>query len=381
MLKFNRLANKIILEAQESLLVEDVNVDDIRDMIKQMDKNSAQIDRNNFDRTLENIFYFAINYAVELQFKDVSQLLKNVVADHEFLNKFKNSLSDSEIRISKFFVPKLVDAIVDHYNKDEEDKEKLLKVMNLAIDNMQRFYNKSDYSFKLSQATKKSNYSSILKAIDAAHITNDDIKVFTPETFKEYTRKVKSAFSYAICLYNNNIISIVEFNDDGTIHAIHDNSNGYSNFKQILMNSNKVVAISNKYRDNIKKRQSYHEKTDEEIRDENRTRYKSTIQANNIKRNKENMTKSVNELIDSIKNDIEPYKDKLANLDMFDDDSDIAKTFLNLKQAIHTTKSSLKRYVDKKWALDNSDVVANIKKLKTIYLRFIEMLENEDNTL
>ena len=379
MLQFNRLVNKIILEAQESLLVEDVNVDDIRDMIKQMDKNSAQIDRNNFDRTLENIFYFAINYAVELQFKDVSQLLKKVVADHEFLNKFKNSLSDSEIRISKFFVPKLVNAIVDHYNKDEEEKEKLLKGMNLAIDNMQRFYNKSDYSFKLSQATKKSNYSSILKAIDAAHITNDDIKVFTPETFKEYTRKVKSAFSYAICLYNNNIISIVEFNDDGTIRAIHDNSNGYSNFKQILMNSNKVVAISNKYRDNIKKRQSYHEKTDEEIRDENRTRYKSTIQANNIKRNKENMTKSVNELIDSIKN--EPYKDKLANLDMFDDDSDIAKTFLNLKQAIHTTKSSLKRYVDKKWALDNSDVVANIKKLKTIYLRFIEMLENEDNTL
>ena len=186
MLQFNRLVNKIILEAQESLLVEDVNVDDIRDMIKQMDKNSAQIDRNNFDRTLENIFYFAINYAVELQFKDVSQLLKKVVADHEFLNKFKNSLSDSEIRISKFFVPKLVNAIVDHYNKDEEDKEKLLKVMNLAIDNMQRFYNKSDYSFKLSQATKKSNYSSILKAIDAAHITNDDIKVFTPETFKEY---------------------------------------------------------------------------------------------------------------------------------------------------------------------------------------------------
>lgn len=377
MLKFNRLANKIILEAQESLLVEDVNVDDIRDMIKQMDKNSAQIDRNNFDRTLENIFYFAINYAVELQFKDIAQLLEKVVANNDFLNKFKNSLSDSEIRISKFFVPKLVDAIVDHYNKDEEDKEKLLKVMNLAIDNMQRFYTKSDYSFKLPQATKKSNYSSILKAIDAAHITNDDIKVFTPETFKEYTRKVKSAFSYAICLYNNNIISIIEFNDDGTIRAIHDNSNGYSNFKQILMNSNKVVAISNTYRDNIKQRQPYHEKTDEEIRDENRTRYK----AHSIKREKEEMTKSVNDLIDSIKNDLEPYKDKLTNLDMFDDDSDIAKAFLNLKQAIQTTKSALKTYVDKEWSLNNSAVVANVKNLKTIYFRLIEMLENEDNTL
>lgn len=377
MLNFNRLVNKIILEAQESLLVEDVNVDDIRDMIKQMDKNSAQIDRNNFDRTLENIFYFAINYAVELQFKDIAQLLEKVVANNDFLNKFKNSLSDSEIRISKFFVPKLVDAIVDHYNKDEEDKEKLLKVMNLAIDNMQRFYTKSDYSFKLPQATKKSNYSSILKAIDAAHITNDDIKVFTPETFKEYTRKVKSAFSYAICLYNNNIISIVEFNDDGTIRAIHDNSNGYSNFKQILMNSNKVVAISNTYRDNIKQRQPYHEKTDEEIRDENRTRYK----AHSIKREKEEMTKSVNDLIDSIKNDLEPYKDKLTNLDMFDDDSDIAKAFLNLKQAIQTTKSALKTYVDKEWSLNNSAVVANVKNLKTIYFRLIEMLENEDNTL
>lgn len=374
MLKFNRLVNKIILEAQESLLVEDVNVDDIRDMIKQMDKNSAQIDRNNFDRTLENIFYYAINYAVDLQFKNIPQLLEKVVVDHEFLNKFKDSLSDSEIRISKFFVPKLVDAIVDYYNRNEEDKEKLLKVINLSIDNLPRFESRLDYSFRSSQSTKKSKYSDILKAIDAAHITNDDIKVFTPETFKEYTRKVKSAFSYAICLYNNNIISIVEFNDDGTIRAIHDNSNGYSNFKQILMNSNKVVAISNTYRDNIKQRQPYHEKTDEEIRDENRTRYK----AHSIKREKEEMTKSVNELIDSIKNDIEPYKDKLANLDMFDDDSDIAKTFLNLKQAIQTTKSALKQYVDKEWALDNSAVVANIKKLKTIYLRFIEMLENED---
>lgn len=374
MLNFNRLVNKIILEAQESLLVEDVNVDDIRDMIKQMDKNSAQIDRNNFDRTLENIFYYAINYAVDLQFKNIPQLLEKVVVDHEFLNKFKDSLSDSEIRISKFFVPKLVDAIVDHYNRNEEDKEKLLKVINLSIDNLPRFESRLDYSFRSSQSTKKSKYSDILKAIDAAHITNDDIKVFTPETFKEYTRKVKSAFSYAICLYDNNIISIVEFNDDGTIRAIHDNSNGYSNFKQILMNSNKVVAISNTYRDNIKQRQPYHEKTDEEIRDENRTRYK----AHSIKREKEEMTKSVNELIDSIKNDIEPYKDKLANLDMFDDDSDIAKAFLNLKQAIQTTKSALKTYVDKEWSLNNSDVVANIKKLKTIYLRLIEMLENED---
>ena len=374
MLKFNRLVNKIILEAQESLLVEDVNVDDIRDMIKQMDKNSAQIDRNNFDRTLENIFYYAINYAVDLQFKNIPQLLEKVVVDHEFLNKFKDSLSDSEIRISKFFVPKLVDAIVDYYNRNEEDKEKLLKVINLSIDNLPRFESRLDYSFRSSQSTKKSKYSDILKAIDAAHITNDDIKVFTPETFKEYTRKVKSAFSYAICLYNNNIISIVEFNDDGTIRAIHDNSNGYSNFKQILMNSNKVVAISNTYRDNIKQRQPYHEKTDEEIRDENRTRYK----AHSIKREKEEMTKSVNDLIDSIKNDLEPYKDKLANLDMFDDDSDIAKAFLNLKQTIQTTKSALKTYVDKEWSLNNSDVVANIKKLKTIYLRLIEMLENED---
>lgn len=373
MLNFNRLVNKIILEAQESLLVEDVNVDDIRDMIKQMDKNSAQIDRNNFDGTLENIFYFAINYAIKLQFKDIAQLLEKVIVDHEFLNKFKNSLSDSEIRISKFFVPKLVDAIVDHYNKGEEDKEKLLEAINLSVDNMQRFYSKQDYSFKLPQATKKSKYSDILKAIDAAHITNEDIKVFTPETFKEYTQKVKSAFSYAICLYNNNIISIIEFNNDGTIRAIRDNSNGYSNFKQILMNSNKVIAISNKYLDNIKQRQPYHEKTDEEIRNENRTRYK----AHSIKREKEEMTKSVNDLIDSIKNDLEPYKDKLANLDMFDD-SDIAKAFLNLKQAIQTTKSALKTYVDKEWSLNNSDVVANIKKLKTIYFRFIEMLENED---
>lgn len=374
MLNFNRLVNKIILEAQESLLVEDVNVDDIRDMIKQMDKNSAQIDRNNFDRTLENIFYYAINYAVDLQFKNIPQLLEKVVVDHEFLNKFKDSLSDSEIRISKFFVPKLVDAIVDHYNRNEEDKEKLLKVINLSIDNLPRFESRLDYSFRSSQSTKKSKYSDILKAIDAAHITNDDIKVFTPETFKEYTRKVKSAFSYAICLYNNNIISIIEFNNDGTIRAIHDNSNGYSNFKQILMNSNKVIAISNKYLDNIKQRQPYHEKTDEEIRAENRTRYK----AHSIKREKEEMTKSVNDLIDSIKNDLEPYKDKLTNFDMFDDDSDIAKAFLNLKQAIQTTKSALKTYVDKEWSLNNSDVVANIKKLKTIYLRLIEMLENED---
>lgn len=374
MLNFNRLVNKIILEAQESLLVEDVNVDDIRDMIKQMDKNSAQIDRNNFDRTLESIFYYAINYAVDLQFKNIPQLLEKVVVDHEFLNKFKDSLSDSEIRISKFFVPKLVDAIVDHYNRNEEDKEKLLKVINLSIDNLPRFESRLDYSFRSSQSTKKSKYSDILKAIDAAHITNDDIKVFTPETFKEYTRKVKSAFSYAICLYNNNIISIIEFNNDGTIRAIHDNSNGYSNFKQILMNSNKVIAISNKYLDNIKQRQPYHEKTDEEIRNENRARYK----AHSIKREKEEMTKSVNDLIDSIKNDLEPYKDKLTNFDMFDDDSDIAKAFLNLKQAIQTTKSALKTYVDKEWSLNNGDVVANIKKLKTIYLRLIEMLENED---
>lgn len=144
------------------------------------------------------------------------------------------------------------------------------------------------------------------------------------------------------------------------------------------MNSDKIIAISNEYRKNIKYRDPYEEKTDNDVREENKERYRKTLQERKLNRNKENLKSQVEELIDAIKNDLIPYKEELMNLDVFDDDGDIAKTFISLKQQISKVKKSLDIYLNSKtsYASDNT-VIYNIKELKTVYFRLMELLENK----
>ena len=153
-----------------------------------------------------------------------------------------------------------------------------------------------------------------------------------------------------------------------------------TNLKTLLMNSDKIIAISNQYRKNIKRRESYEEKTDNDVREENKERYRKTLQERKLNRNKENLKNQVEELIDAIKTDLIPYKEELMNIDIFEDDRDIVKTFISLKQQINKVKKSLDIYLNSKtvYASDNT-VIYNIKELKAIYFRLMELLETTNN--
>ena len=199
------------------------------------------------------------------------------------------------------------------------------------------------------------------------HITDDDIKVYTPETFKSYNRKAKGAFSYAIFLKENLPIAIAHFDSDGKIDNIEAVGESFSkqiNVKQVIEKSDKIIAISNEYRNNIKQRQPYHEKSDDEIRRENQMRLYKKHFKNNIEK-----------LLNSIKEDLYHHKEMLMNI-VFDDNDDITKAFSKFKFYYNSVKRELNKYLtdDYKSALNLTDLVND---LKLEYRKLIELLEEE----
>lgn len=383
MFKFKNLVNKIISECSENqeVVTEAVHVDDIRNMIKNMDKTTANNRRTVSHNYIKKLFYEAYDLAAELKLKEITRLISDALNDDSFIEEFIKSLSNKEL-VSKSIVPKLADALIKKYNADESLKTNLLKVLKES-DNDMFGYNE----FQEPRVKKEYLLQRILREIDASNITDADIKVFTPETFKEYTRKVKAEFSYALFLNNDKVIGVVYFDEDGKILDVSQITywqyvarSSDTNLKTLLMNSDKIIAISNEYRKNIKYRAPYEEKTDNDVRENNKARYRKTLQERKLNRNKENLKSQVEELIDAIKNDLIPYKEELMNLDVFDDDGDIAKTFISLKQQISKVKKSLDIYLNSKtsYASDNT-VIYNIKELKTVYFRLMELLEATNN--
>lgn len=383
MLKFKNLVNKIISECSENqeVVTEAVHVDDIRNMIKNMDKTTVDNRRTVSHNYINRLFHEAYDIADELRLKEITRLIYDAAKDDSFIEEFIESLSNKEL-VSKSIVPKLADALIKNYNADESLKTNLLKVLKEGANDVFG-YNE----FQEPQIKKEYLLQRILREIDASNITDADIKVFTPETFKEYTRKVKAEFSYALFLNNDKVIGVVYFDEDGKILDVSQITywqyvarSSDTNLKTLLMNSDKIIAISNEYRKNIKYRAPYEEKTDNDVRENNKARYRKTLQERKLNRNKENLKNQVEELIDAIKNDLIPYKEELMNLDVFDDDGDIAKTFISLKQQISKVKKSLDIYLNSKtsYASDNT-VIYNIKELKTVYFRLMELLEATNN--
>ena len=379
MLKFNRLVNKIILEAQESLLVEDVNVDDIRDMIKQMDKHNADAIRTHLFREIKNLFSRSKSTASNLHLDDVKKVIYEVEDDDEFIRNFISSLSDKELK-SKTIMSKLVDAVLNEVQDTDVTKDDLVKVFQNTSDGVYRkTYLRDNYETK-----KQYHYQQILRDIDASRITDDDIEVYTPETFKSYNRKAKGAFSYAIFLRGNLPIAIAHFFSDGTINYVKEvnyfsgSRTGATNIKNAIENSDKIIAISNEYRNNIKQRQPYYEQPDDDaIRRENQDRRDNILSQRRKKRYKESVKNDIETLFNSIKEDLSPYKEKLMNIDAFDDDGDIAKAFIALKHDSYLVKKELNEYLTSDYKSD-SNLKDLVKNLKLQYLRLTELLEGEN---
>ncbi len=377
-LKFNNLANKIISECSDSNIIsEAVTVDDIRDMIKQMDKHTADSIRTLLFREIKNLFSRSKYTASNLHLDNVKKVIYEV-EDDEFIRNFISSLSDKELK-SKTIMSKLVDAVLNEVQDTDVTKDDLVKVFQNTSDGVYRkTYLRDNYETK-----KQYYYQQILRDIDASRITDDDIEVYTPETFKSYNRKAKGAFSYAIFLRGNLPIAIAHFFSDGTINYVKEvnyfsgSRTGATNIKNAIENSDKIIAISNEYRNNIKQRQPYYEKTDDVIRRENQDRRDNILSQRRKKRYKESVKNDIETLFNSIKEDLSPYKEKLMNIDAFDDDGDIAKAFIELKRESHFVKDALNDYLKYDYKSD-SNLKDLVKNLKLQYLRLIELLEGEN---
>ena len=383
MLKFNNLVNKIIAECSDSNIIsEDVTVNDIRDMIKQMDKSKAERLRRYFFDDFTHIFYTAESRLRENKLNDIDKIIINdiettIVDKNEFIRNFISSLSDKEL-IPKTIMSKLADTILDKIKDTDITKDDIVNFLRKHY-----FYHHAGYSQNYYYKIKREDYQQILRDIDASHITDDDIKVYTPETFKSYNRKAKGAFSYAIFLKENLPIAIAHFFSDGkinyvkAINSFSGSKTGEANIKNAIENSDKIIAISNEYRNNIKQRQPYHEKSNGEIRRENQGRRNSILSQRKKERYKESVKNDIETLFNSIKEDLSPYKEKLMNIVFDDNDDDIAKTFIELKHDSHLIKKELNEYLTKDYKSD-LNLKNLVKNLKLKYLRLTELLEEEN---
>ena len=104
MLKFNNLVNKIIVECSDSNIIsEDVTVNDIRDMIKQMDKSKAERLRRYFFDDFTYIFYTAESRLRENKLNDIDKIIINdietTIVDK---NEFIRNLDDLKYQAQKY---------------------------------------------------------------------------------------------------------------------------------------------------------------------------------------------------------------------------------------------------------------------------------------
>ena len=367
MLKFNNLVNKIIVECSDSNIIsEDVTVNDIRDMIKQMDKSKAERLRRYFFDDFTYIFYTAESRLRENKLNDIDKIIINdiettIVDKNEFIRNFISSLSDKEL-IPKTIMSKLADTILDKIKDTDITKDDIVNFLRKHY-----FYHHAGYSQNYYYKIKREDYQQILRDIDASHITDDDIKVYTPETFKSYNRKAKGAFSYAIFLKENLPIAIAHFFSDGTIDNIEAVDKSFSkqiNVKQVIEKSDKIIAISNEYRNNIKQRQPYHEKSDDEIRRENQMRLY-----------KKHFKNDIEKLLNSIKEDLYYHKEMLMNI-VFDDNDDITKAFSTFKFYYNAVKRELNKYLTNDHKSE-SRLIDLVNDLKLKYRKLTELLEEE----
>ena len=113
MFKFKNLVNKIILECSENqeIVSEAVHVDDIRNMIKNMDKTTVDNRRTISHNYINRLFHEAYDIADELRLKEITRLIYDAAKDDSFIEEFIESLSNKEL-VSKSIVPKLADALI-----------------------------------------------------------------------------------------------------------------------------------------------------------------------------------------------------------------------------------------------------------------------------
>ena len=381
MLKFNNLVNKIIAECSDSNIIsEAVTANDIRDMIKQMDKSEAEKVRRYFFEDVKHVFYVAELIARENKSTDsdidkiiANDIKKNIVNEDEFIRNFISSLSDKEFT-SKTVLSKFFDAIFDEVKDTNITKNDIVKFFKKYMGLFSIYYLTKPYI-----TTKPKDYQQILRDIDASRITDDDIKVYTPEIFDTYNKKAKGAFSYAIFLKENLPIAIAHFFSDGKIDYMRAIDPfafpKHVNVKQAIERSDKIITISSEYFNNINQRPPYHKKSDDEIRRENQIRRSDILDQREKERYKESVKNDIETLLNSIKEDLSHYKEKLMNIDMFDDD--ITKAFIDLKHDYNLVKEELNDYLASDYKY-NDDLTDLVKNLKLKYLRLTELLEEEN---
>lgn len=133
-------------------------------------------------------------------------------SDIEKVHKFLDQLVADKRKLNKIT---LIEEYLKYIAPDENTLQTLLTDLNQISSKMRNIQTVLNFA----PINKSSNaFSMLLSSLDAANISDDDLQIFkkSENDFKDFNKKARQEFTYAIGVKNNKCVGIIEFDADRT---------------------------------------------------------------------------------------------------------------------------------------------------------------------
>lgn len=360
-----------IMNIVNKLIYEDIKAEALRELIKNA-TNEANAYKNRRNLSIIETLFRACIRNIPKEETEIYNALSNLIYTEE--EEKISKLVFNELQLNnpkniniKNIITKFAEICA---NKYKLNKNRVIELFNeIDID-----FNKLNF---ITDSSKKTlDLKNILNYIDASNITDDDIKTFTPETFKEYNKKMRSQFNYAIFMNNGHIKFVGTFDDFGKILNIYSLPILLSKnitLLEALKKSDKILAISSKYLKNIKHKEHYKELSNDTLRRENQLRYEKE----KLKNKAINLKNKINDFINKIKNDLKnEFQPVIKSIDIFSDDI-LSDLYITFKKKLNDIQKDInyERYLENFNLETEKKLLDKVQELKKSYNNLLQELK------
>ena len=206
------IKNKGFSKIMNKLIYEDIKAEALRELIKNA-TNEANAYKNRRNLSIIETLFRACIRNIPKEETEIYNALSNLIYTEE--EEKISKLVFNELQLNnpkniniKNIITKFAEICANKYKLNKNRVIELFNETDIDLNKLNFITDSSKKTFDLKN---------ILKHIDASNITDDDIKTFTHETFKEYNKKMRSQFNYAIFMNNGHIKFVGTFDDFGKI--------------------------------------------------------------------------------------------------------------------------------------------------------------------
>lgn len=344
MSKFDDMYSSLIMESVKSAKIREI----IEAMKERLDVVSAKSERDVYIAALENLrgcfSYWSdsiikmINLKEEDLFEEykseTTKLFRELV--HEFAEQRRNVLNDDNAKIptkEEFlaYAEETINKKVDEcFDKTQCIASEVDDIRTSAIEFVKQRFGSSkewkvdSYELKNEEAKQKNIKSYIFSALDASSI--EDVDTISITEFKEFNRKMRAQYGFAIGLKKNIPLYTVSFDDDGKIDYIS-NINGsdkYLNMKRVEEDCDELLLIKNigKYSEQSRAKRNAPKPNVKHDADweayQNRQRYEGILHDRRTKTMQTNVANEIQKVLEKTKDVLVRAYKKVTQIDIFE---------------------------------------------------------------